>query len=167
LHLIGFSVDSAHRIVVLFFQRAVSIFGLGLIVLINWSAIYALFSSIPNGVDRLMSINDHPYDWKFGVFQYSAGFLISYVGLVAIEGATLSLLSKVSSAASRNPLLNVGTILTFLTLFARALADIQIVTVGVSHHIINIDMVNSLVVPLLMVCVIAGILIRRHFFFLM
>lgn len=135
--------------------------------MINWSSITSVLKNIRSAFSPSWSEESHPYDWKVGIFQYTIGFLIAYGGIVALEGATLSLLSKVSLAASKNPLLNMATLVTFFSLFARMIGDIHILIVGLSDLIINTDIVNSLVVPMLGACLVAGVLIRRHFFFLM
>jgi hypothetical protein len=94
------------------------------------------------------------------------GLTTIFVGLVALEGATLSLLSKVSPPRLRSVVINVGTIATFLGLVARLLGDAQILMVGLSNRLINMDIINSLAVPLLLALCVAAFLLKKHFFFL-
>jgi hypothetical protein len=54
-----------------------------------------------------------------------------------------------------------------LGLTAQVIADLQILTVGLSHRVINTDIVNALVVPMLVACLVAIHFVRKHFFFLM
>jgi hypothetical protein len=56
---------------------------------------------------------------------------------------------------------------TFASLAARVLGDIQILFVGLSHRLINTDIVNSLVIPLLAASIVAYYIVKKHFFFLM
>jgi hypothetical protein len=132
--------------------------------MINWSSVTSLVGS---ALSKSWSQESRLYDWKVGIFQYTFGFVVSYGGIVALEGATLSLLSKVSLAASKNPLLNMATLVTLFTLFARTIGDVHILIVGLSDLIINTDIINSLVFPMLAFCLVASVLIRRHFFFMM
>lgn len=90
-----------------------------------------------------------------------------FTGLIALEGAALSLLSKTSPANTRSIIINVGTITTFLGLAARLLADIQILLIDLSHKLINTDIVNALVLPLVLACYLLIYFVNKHFFFLM
>lgn len=119
-----------------------------------------LFADVDGGLN-------HPYDWKVGVFQYIIGLTIVFVGLVSIEGAALSLVSKLSPVNTRSLIVNVGTTATFLGLAARIMGNFQIVAVDLSHKLINVDIVNSLVVPLLLASLLLRYFIGKKFFFLM
>ena len=109
------------------------------------------------------------YDWLLGTIQYFVGFSITFLGLTALDSSTLSLLSKVSPPRIRSSsvALQLGTIVSFVGLVARVVADLQILVVGLSHRLVNTDLINSLVVPLLVVCIIIAHFVRKHFFFLM
>ena len=109
------------------------------------------------------------YDWLVGIIQYFVGFSVTFFGLTALDSAALSLLSKVSPPRLRtsSASLQLGTIVTFVTLLARVIADLQILMIGLSHRLINTDLVNSLVLPLLVGCFVIGHFVRKHFFFLM
>jgi hypothetical protein len=109
----------------------------------------------------------HPYDWKLGVFQYGIGLIIVFTGLTALEGAALSLLSKVAPVNTRSIIINVGTMATFLGLAARLLGDFEIVMLDLSHKVINTDIINSLVLPLILGSFLLTYLVNKHFFFLM
>ena len=94
------------------------------------------------------------------------GFTITFIGLKALQGASRSLLSKVSPVNLKSMGTSIGTIVTFLGLLAQFLADMQIMAVDLSHRVINTDIVNSLVVPILLACLAAFYFVRKHFFFL-
>lgn len=110
---------------------------------------------------------NHPYDWKLGVYQYTIGLSTVFAGLTALEVAALSLLSKVSPVNTRSIVINAGTIATFLGLAARLMGDSLILIIDLSHKLINVDIVNSLVFPLVLACFLLIYLIKKHFFFLM
>jgi hypothetical protein len=140
--------------------------GIGLFIMINWLSLFSLAAKFPILLDQSNSRHNHPYDWRFGPIQFVCGLTSIFVGLVALEGATLSLLSKVSPPRLRSVVINVGTIATFLGLVARLLGDSQILMVGLSNRLINMDIINSLAVPLLLASCVAAFLLKRHFFFL-
>jgi hypothetical protein len=142
------------------------VIGIGLVIMINWLSLFSLATKFPILLDESNSRHNHPYDWRFGVIQFVVGLTIIFVGLVALEGATLSLLSKVSPPRLRSVVINVGTIATFLGLVARLLGDAQILMVGLSNRLINMDIINSLAVPLLLALCVAAFLLKKHFFFL-
>jgi hypothetical protein len=95
------------------------------------------------------------------------GFIITFIALKGLQGASRSLLSKVSPANLKSVVTSVGTIVTFMTLLAQFLANAQILTVALSHRVINTDIVNSLVVPMIVACLVAYYFVRKHFFFLL
>jgi hypothetical protein len=140
--------------------------GIGLVIMINWVSLFSLATKVPILLDESNSRHNHPYDWRFGSIQFVVGMTTIFVGLVALEGATLSLLSKVSPPRLRSVVINVGTIATFLGLTARLLGDTQILMVGLSHRLINVDIINSLAVPLLVASFIFFYFLKRQFFFL-
>ena len=109
------------------------------------------------------------YDWLLGTIQYFVGFAITFFGLTSLDSSTLSLLSKVSPPRIRSSsvALQLGTIVSFVGLVARVVADLQILVVGLSHRLINTDLINSLVMPLLVACIVIAHFVRKHFFFLM
>ena len=41
-----------------------------------------------------------------------------------------------------------------------------IVIVGLSHQLINTDIINSVVLPLVAACIVAIYIVKKHFFFL-
>ena len=135
--------------------------------MINYGSIASLAIEVPELFKNTVGRPNHPYDWRLGVFQYLVGLAIVFCGLIALEGASLSLASKTSPANIRSVFINVGTITTFLGFVARLIADAQIVFVDLSHKVINTDIVNSLVVPSLLMCFLLSYVINRHFFFLM
>ena len=150
-------------------QRSLVILGIGLFVMINFGSILTLAYQISDLFAETEKQRDRKYDWLLGIVQYFVGFTVTFLGLTAIDGATLSLLSKVSPPRIRSSsvALQLGTIVSFVSLAAKVLANLQILVIGLSHRVINTDMVNSLVIPLLIVCIIVAHFVRKHFFFLM
>lgn len=151
-------------------KKSLLVLGTGLIVMIN----YGSFVELAFQIRELMSETDErqrgtQYDWLLGIAQYFVGFGVTFLGLTSLDSATLSLLSKVSPPRIRtsSTSLQLGTIVSFVTLFARVIADFQILMIGLSHRLINTDLVNSLVLPLLVACYVIGHFIRKHFFFLL
>lgn len=137
--------------------------------MVNWIALFTLASHVP----KLLEDTDAEgrpmryYDWKVGVYQYAIGLPVTFLGLIAADGSNMSLLSKMSPQRLRGLVLNIGTLTTFLSLFARLAADLQVLMVALSHRLINTDLANALVIPLFLVCFALSYLVRKHFFFLM
>ena len=136
----------------------------------NWASALSLASQVPT----LLSDTDddrtfYSYDWKLGSIQYTVGFTLTFISVTAMEGSTLSILSKVSPPhlSQRSISINIGTLATILTMVARLVADVQVLMVGLSHKIINTDIVNALVVPLFFVSFLVAFFVRRNYFFLL
>lgn len=147
-------------------KRAVVIAGIGLLVMVNYASFVNLIIHIRVLFDKASERQYHPYDWILGSIQYLVGLSITYAGIMSMEPATLSLMSKLSPTKGKSIAVNSGTVVTLLSLAARSIGDLHILFVGLSHRLINTDIVNSLVVPLLLACLAAGYVVRRHFFFL-
>ena len=113
--------------------------------MINWVSMFSLAKRAPMLLEETTfgSPHAHRYDWKFGVIQYVVGLTITFVGLTAMEGAALSLLSKLAPLRLRSVVINMGTIVVLLGYMARALGDTQLYFVGLSHRIINTDVLNA------------------------
>jgi hypothetical protein len=141
--------------------------GIGLLVMVNWGSIFALAANVRILLTETKNMRHHYYDWLLGIPQYVIGFIITFLGLKAVHSASRSLLSKVSPAHVKSVVTSIGTIVTFLGLLAQLLADVHILGVGLSHRLINTDIVNALVVPMLIACLVAYYFVRKHFFFLM
>jgi len=139
----------------------------GLVIMINYGSIASLAREVPELFANTLGMPSHPYDWRLGVIQYSVGLTIVFFGLIALNGASLSLLSKTSPVNNRSVFSSVGTITTLLGFAARLMADGQILFFDLSHRVINTDIVNSLVLPLLVVCFLLSYVVNKHFFFLM
>jgi hypothetical protein len=139
--------------------------------MINYASLFSLASQVENllvEADETSYLEEvHPYDGTFGIVQYVIGFTVAFTGVMALEGATLSLMSKVAPSRLKSVVISCGTIVTFCTLAARVLGDIQILFVGLSHRLINTDIVNSLVIPLFLASIAAYYMVKKHFFFLM
>jgi hypothetical protein len=134
--------------------------------MVNWQSMFALAELLPSVFAVTNGRPRHLYDWKLGVFQYVFGLIMVYLSVLALEGASLSLLSKVSPVNTRSIVVNVGSMATFLGFIARLLGDFQIVMIDLSDMILNMDIVNALVVPLILACFLLSYVIRKHFFFL-
>jgi len=137
---------------------------LGFFIMINWAAMVSVVSHISHIFDEDAHGTYHPYDWDFGVYQYLIGIIVSFFGVVSLEGAALSLMSKVSPTRPR--FMGCGTFVTFASLMARIFGNIHIVIVGLSHQLINTDIINSVVLPLVAACIVAIYIVKKHFFFL-
>lgn len=151
---------------VLLQQRAPAILAIALLVMLNWGAVFSLISRNALHLVEPASVN-HPYDWRFGIFQYTTGLCIAFVGLIALEGAAFSLLSKSSPLNPHSAAIHTGSIAAFLTIAARLIGDAEIVMVDLSHRWVNADIVNALIVPLLFGCMIITYVVNKHYFFLM
>ena len=134
--------------------------------MVNWGSVFAMAANIQTLFSETKNMRRHYYDWLLGLGQYVIGFTITFIGLKALQGASRSLLSKVSPVNLKSMGTSIGTIVTFLGLLAQFLADMQIMAVDLSHRVINTDIVNSLVVPILLACFAAFYFVRKHFFFL-
>ena len=139
--------------------------------MINYASLFSLAGQVENLLneedDGPTFVQVHPYDGAFGIVQYMVGFTTVFAGIIALEGASLSLMSKVGPPRLKSIMINCGTIVTFASLAARVVGDVQILFVGLSHRLINTDIVNSLVMPLLIACTVAYYVVKKHFFFLM
>ena len=148
-------------------KRSMLLLAVGLLVMVNWGSVFAMIANLKILLTETKDMRHHYYDWLLGIPQYVIGFLITFAGLKALQGASRSLLSKVSPPNLGYIMTNLGTIVTFVGLVAQFLANFQIVAVGLSHRVINTDTVNSLVMPLLIGCIVAYYFVRKHYFFLM
>ena len=135
--------------------------------MVNWGSFFALIPNLKNLLKANRSDRHHHYDWMLGVDQYIVGFLITFTALRALGIASRSLLSKVSPPNLQNVVVNVGTLVTFLTLLSQMLADFYISSIVLSHREINSDILNSSLMPSLIVTLLMCYLVRKHFFFLM
>lgn len=141
--------------------------GLGLLVIVNWGSFFALMPNVNNLFKEDRSNRHHQYDWMLGVEQYIIGFIITFTALRALGIGSRSLLSKVSPPNLQNIVLNLGTITTFITLFAQFFAYCYIASIVLSQREINIDILNSLLMPISITTCLMYYLVRKHFFFLM
>lgn len=148
-------------------KRSLLILGIGLLCMVNWGSVFALAKNVGNLLTETKDMRHHYYDWLLGIAQYVIGFSITFSGLKALEGGSRALLSKVSPPNLKGVVINLGTMVTIVGLMAQVIADLQILTVGLSHRVINTDIVNALVIPMLVACLVAYHFVRKHFFFLM
>jgi len=147
-------------------KRSIIIAGIGFLIMFNYVSFINLMIHIRSIFVKTTEKAYHPYDWIFGTVQYLCGLLISFVGITSLEPCVLSLMSKSLPSKSKSIAVNGGSILTILSLTARVLGDMHILIVGLSHRLINTDILNSLVMPLLLACLVAGYVVQRNFFFL-
>ena len=148
-------------------KRSVVIALIGLCVMVNYVSFMNLVIHLRGVFDRAADKEYfHPYDWIIGAPQYLCGLSITFAGITSLEPTTLSLMSKLGPSRTKSIVINCGTVVTILSLTARFIGDVHILAVGLSHRLINTDIVNSLVVPLIIICLAAAYIVRRHFFFL-
>lgn len=147
-------------------KRAVVITLMGLFIMVNYVSFINLMIHVRGLFDKTADTEYLRYDWIFGPVQYVCGFSVTFVGLTSLAPTTLSLMSKLAPSRTTSIVINSGTIVTILSLAARFIGDVHILTIGLSHRLINTDIVNSLVIPLICACLAAGYIVRRHFFFL-
>jgi hypothetical protein len=148
-------------------KRALLFVAVGLFVMINWVSFYSLATRATKLFTETNGRPDAVYDWRVGMLQYVIGLTVIVLGSVSLEGAAVSLLSKLSPAHSPTILISVPTIATFLGFAARLVGDTQVVMVDLSEWLINTDIINALVLPLLLVCFALHFFVKKHFFFLM
>jgi hypothetical protein len=148
-------------------QQSIFLLGLGLLVMVNWGSLFALIPNIKNLFKEDHSNRHHHYDWMLGVGQYIVGFIIAFTALRALGIGSRSLLSKVSPPNLHNVVINLGTIVTFVTLFSQMFANFYISSIVLSHREINVDILNSLLMPSLIATLVMYYLVRKHYFFLM
>jgi hypothetical protein len=163
-------LHSAFPLIYFLSQKSLVFLGIGLLIMVNYGSVIKLAFQIENLLTETEDKQrDSKYDWLLGTIQYFVGFAVTFLGLTALDSSTLSLLSKVSPPRIRSSsvALQLGTIVSFVSLFARVVADCQILVIGLSHRLINTDLINSLVLPLLVACIIIAMFVRKHYFFLM
>lgn len=137
--------------------------------MVNWGSLFALIPNVRNLFEENPTERRHQYDWLLGLAQYVVGFTVSFVALRALEIGSLSLLSKMSPPSynrSWNQVF-VCNLVTFVGLFSQFVANCQITTVVLSHRVINTDIVNALIIPMLIACSLAYYFVRKHYFFLL
>ena len=106
------------------------------------------------------------YDSYAGLAQYIFGTSTIIMSSIALEGVTLSLMSKVAPSKLSSLFLDCGLIVSLISSFSKVLGDLIIFNVGLSHRLINSDMVNSLSLFLACACCAGYYIVKRHFFFL-
>jgi len=148
-------------------KRSIMVLGLGLLVIVNWGSFFALMPNLNNLFKEDRSNRHHQYDWMLGVGQYVVGFIITFSALRALGIGSRSLLSKVSPPNLQNIVVNLGTITTFITLFSQFFAYCYISSIVLSQREINIDILNSLLMPISITACLMYYLVRKHYFFLM
>jgi hypothetical protein len=142
----------------------------GLVIMVNWGSVFALIPKVRKLFQESEAERHHQYDWFVGVFQYPIGFTLCFAALHSLEIASRSLLGKVSPVSSGGRSWNndfVFVVVTFVRLFAQLFANCQITMVVLSHRVINTDIVNALIIPMLIAGIVAAFFVRKHFFFLM
>lgn len=107
------------------------------------------------------------YGWGFGVYQFTLGGTVTFVGLVSLWCSSTTLLSKVAPQRPMNVLVHVGSITTMLSLLVRFWADAHLMVVDLSTKVINTDLVNSMALPLILLCICLIRIVRRNYFYLM
>uniref|UniRef100_A0A7S2XKP1 SPX domain-containing protein n=1 Tax=Attheya septentrionalis TaxID=420275 RepID=A0A7S2XKP1_9STRA len=158
-------------------KRSLVIMMMGLLVMVNYEALLSLVYDSKLIFDDQLHVDDDDapgirtapqgYGWEIGMYQYVVGFSIVFICCVALESSALVLISKIAPPKlCSSPVINCGSIVTFVGLIAQLVGDLQILFVGLSHRIINTDFINSLVFPIICACFVAHYVIKKHFFFL-
>jgi hypothetical protein len=125
-------------------QRSLQIALVGLFCTLNFVSLLSLAERVPSLLSETSGQTvTHPYDWKIGVFQFCLGFPVAFMGLISMQGSALSILSKLSPSKFRSVTLHVGTLSVFVGCIARLTGDIQLFFVGLSHRLINTDIINA------------------------
>ena len=153
----------------LFTQLGLLFVGLGLTTMVNYEALLVLLLHLRDVFRWAEGEGDRPttnYDWSLGVAQYIVGTFVIIASITAIEGCTLSLMSKVAPAKLESKAINLGLIVSLIRPSTRIVADVFILLVGLSRRIINTDMINSLSLVLICACCAVYYLVKRHYFFL-
>jgi hypothetical protein len=142
---------------------------IGLLVMVNWGSLFDLIPNLRKLFEENQAERHHHYDWLLGVGQYVVGGTMSFGALRAIDIASRSLLSKMSPPSPKRPRNqnHVCILVTFVGLFSQFVANSQILMVVLSHRVINTDIVNALIIPILIACSVAYYFVRKHYFFLM
>uniref|UniRef100_A0A7R9WUH3 Uncharacterized protein n=1 Tax=Craspedostauros australis TaxID=1486917 RepID=A0A7R9WUH3_9STRA len=142
---------------------------IGFLVMINWGSLFALTINVRALFTVAKDERQHHYDWLLGHMQYVIGCIITFIAIVSSEITARSLLSKSSPPSThvKGAMTSIGTVMTFLCIVARLVGDLHILAVGLSHRLINADIVNSLVMPMFIMCFIVLRWVRKHYFFLL
>lgn len=154
--------------IALFTQLGLLFVGLGLTTMVNYEALLVLLLHLRDVFRWAEGEDDRPttnYDWSLGIAQYIVGTFVIMASITAIEGCTLSLMSKVAPAKLERAI-NLGLIVSLIRPSTRFVADVFILLVGLSRRIINTDMINSLSLVLICACCAVYYLVKRHYFFL-
>lgn len=150
-------------------QLGSMVVGLGLVIIVNYEALLVLLLHLRDVFRETQGVDDRPttyYDWSLGIVQYIIGTFIIMASITAIDGCTLSLMSKVAPSKLESNTLNLGLIVSLIRPSTRFMADVLILIVGLSHRIINTDIVNSLSLVLICACCAVYYIVKRHYFFL-
>jgi hypothetical protein len=150
-------------------KRGLVLLLVGLLVMVNWGSLFKLIPNVRKLFQENRTERRHNYDWLLGVAQYVIGGVMSFGALRAIDVASRNLLSKMSPPSSHRPWNKnyVCTMVTFAGLVSQVFANCQILMVALSHRVINTDIVNALIIPLLIACSLVFYFVRKHYFFLM
>lgn len=107
-------------------------------------SLFSLAQRMPNLLSETKEqSSSHPYDWKIGMFQYCIGLPIAFMGCICMQGSALSILSKLSPPRFRGVAVHTGTMVVFVQFLAFLIADLQFFFIGLSHRLINTDIVNA------------------------
>ena len=101
------------------------------------------------------------------MIQYCVGLPVAFMGFVAMNGSALSILSKLSPPKFRGVGVNTSTIVVFVGFIARLIGDFQLFCVGLSHRLINTDIINAAAIPLMLAAFAVLLIVKRYFFYLM
>lgn len=142
---------------------------IGIIIFVNYGELIRLFFETRNIFRQETEPYSEPrtkYDWRFGRVQYCVGVTVIFICCIALEGVTLSLLSKVSHPRLNVSTFNCSVIVPLLICLGRIFGDAILLSVSISHRIINTDVVNSVSFVVLCLCWPCLHLVKKYFFYL-
>mmetsp|Transcript_26913 Transcript_26913/g.40422 ORF Transcript_26913/g.40422 Transcript_26913/m.40422 type:complete len:236 (+) Transcript_26913:3287-3994(+) len=137
----------------------------GSMIGINYKSLYD-FLVAPDDVFRTNAEKKRQYDSMAGVFQYCIASSIMLAGAVLIEGASLSLISKVSPQKLNTSAINCSALVPFFGCFGKVLGTTILIIVGFSHRLIYADMVNSIYFFVIIALLLCYFTVKKHYFFL-
>ena len=141
----------------------------GLLLMINYESLFIFLKSIFNGGSKNdPTASRYYYDGIFGTAQYMLSFAIVYSSVIALEGVTLTLMSKVQVAPRqmKKYSLDASFVVIFVSALGRLVGDALTFASDLSSWNVHSDIVNSLCFTLIIAFTAAIYVVRKHYFFL-
>jgi hypothetical protein len=149
-------------------KKSLKVMLFGILCIINYQALFILF----NDIQHIFSTQstDAPlttyYNWSFGFIDYWICATVIFLSSTALEGLSLSLMSKVSPSKLNDSPINCSVLAPAIGCIGRIVGESMIIFVGFSHRVINTDMVNSIAFVLLGLCICCLHMLKKNYFFL-